>query len=413
MRYLFFALLLGDLALAQTNDRRRYTSEVFSQEQSIRSQVDKAYWKSRVFFATPILGLRRVGYDSNVFSTEENEVADFFVSPEVGLETYYRPNPHFVWANSVDYSYLYYRDLDQLRGSEYRGESRLHGLFKHVYLDAGAVLDRHEDRVNSELDQRGFNESLAIDVNTVFQPVPRAHVKLGAVYRKHEFDQDGSVLDAGFGALEREDNELALTLLYKLKNQWWPFVEVERKTYDFTRENNPRDDSETTSVFGGLRNEFGRRTHVNIRAGYIRLKFPKSGNLDADLFSGRAFVDRGLTRLIRVELGGEQTPIFSTFDEYDYFISRRIFMSASYKTRRNLRLGPLLRVGQNDYDNPRAAAAVDRKDDLWEAGANLRFIHRRNFEISLSVSYQNRDSNVPGESDESYLITATMKPNFD
>ena len=84
MRRLVFFLLVTCLVHGQEGDRRRFTSEAFNKGEAIRNQMSLALWRKGSFHVTPVIGVRDLGYDENVFSTELERADDFSVSPEAG-----------------------------------------------------------------------------------------------------------------------------------------------------------------------------------------------------------------------------------------------------------------------------------------------------------------------------------------
>ena len=104
MRILFLLILLAPEVLGQVNDRRRAKSDVYSRKARVESQMDACHWKLSSVFVQPILGIAQLGYDSNVYSVEDNEVSDFTVVPQIGLESFWRMSPRLIWRNRAAYN---------------------------------------------------------------------------------------------------------------------------------------------------------------------------------------------------------------------------------------------------------------------------------------------------------------------
>lgn len=404
----------GCLALwGQSNDRERYQSDVFNANRAIDNQLQSAKWKAGSWFFVPEWLLQQLGYNSNVFADEFNPVSDYVIEPGVGVALYYRPNPKFIWKNELRGSYAYYFDVDQLRGFQYLGETRMFFLQKRFNLDLGARFTRDQQRLNSEIDSRSFNENSVYDLNSVIDVGSRAFLKARFYYRELNFDRQEESFDPVFSELERDEFSSSLTYLVKLRPQFWPFIQVSYLKGFFDSADNRRDNSMLKGAFLGFRNEFLRRTHFNLRFGVSAIEFPNDPAADEEEFDLRGFYTRKITRRTSFDVSAVQTPIYSVYESYNYYLSRRLALGGLFETAGKWGLGPMLTVGSNDYSLIPGLSTSQREDDWLEYGIRLKFPPQILKEVILNFSFYDRNSNIDGLSDEGFQIyTSLSSSNF-
>ena len=400
---------------SQSNDRRRFDSDVFVKGRLIDQEVQRALWHSGRFHASPIIGLRSLGYDSNVFSTEFQEEEDFSASPEVGIQTYVRFSPQWILATNATVNYLYYQDLDQLNGTEWGAQTRLYGIFKEVYFDIGGEYRRDRSRINSEVDERVLSRKQTADLNLVIQPTPRGHLTFTPSFYSFEFDEEFEGLGADLSVLDRDESEGVLQYLHKVNPRFWPFVEASVRRFDFSSPGNLRDDSAIAALYFGARNEFDRRFHYNVKIGQEALRFDLASQIDDDVVSTRTYLAYKVTRRWDVLGGGHQYPVFSLTRDYGYYLSQRLFFGFGYRFKGNVRVGPEFSAGRNDYERPFDFQRVSqlRQDDILSANVGIRFPVGQILEWEIQLGYSERDVNLPGLSDEGITVFSDVTYRFD
>ena len=414
MRWLIVCLLLSCSLFGQVNDRRRVESVVFNKQEAIKSKMENALWRFGSLHLTPVLGVKNFGYDSNVLSQEVDEQEDFQITPHAGLQSFHRINRNWIWSNQATYGYRYYFDLDRFRTPEYTAETRLYGLFRRVYMEAGAQYTRDQRRLTSEIDERVNSERLSLQMNLALQVTPRGHLILDGDFNSIDFE-DSELLEGqvdGFRNLrnlERDATAVTGTYLYKMKPQFWPFFGASITTFDFDSLNNIRDNSDFTGVFIGARNEVGRRLHFDVTLGIEDLQFEGAPHLDTTVFKTESLLSYKFTRKWEGIWGAVQDPIFSTGNQFLYFVSRRVFAELGYRTRKEIQIGPRIKVGENRYlDQPFTQGGEDRKDDLLSYELVVSFPIKRSFRWEFSAGYSERDSNIDIFSYDGFTLSSEV-----
>ena len=269
----------------------------------------------------------------------------------------------WIWENRATYNYRYYQDLTQLRGSEFGGKTRAHGLFKRVYVAFGFDYRRDQQRISSEIDDRVFSTRQITDLDLSMRVLPRGHLTFNPSAYSLRFDE-GATQGPDFSGLERDELRLKLRYLHKLHPLFWPLIEVAHDSYDFRGVGNFRDDSVVSAVYLGARNEYGKRMHFNIKAGLERLEFDRAPQIDEDILGVQAFYNYLITRRTDVEAGLEQYPVFSVIRDYGYYVSQRVSAGFGYRIRGKVRVGPELILGVNDYEKAIRPLPLLRNDDI-------------------------------------------------
>ncbi len=426
VRIACLALLLCPMALAQKEDRRRLNATPFDRSSIILGDIESARWKvGGNLYITPLIGFRQLGYDNNVFSTETNEIKDASLSPELGVVLYYRPTGSWIWENRATYNYLYYFDLESLRGGEYGGQTRLHGILKRVYVDGGVNFQRDRQRLTSEIDERIYSERVRSDLNLTLEPNPRSQVNLGAAVSRLGYDESESTL---FERLDRDELAVSFRYHYRLREKVWPFFEVDHHHFNFELPGTPTDDSSFTGAFFGIRTERSQRMTLDFKAGLQQLDFQTQSalvpgedgpvldpsqtvDMDDDVLAVEGFMRYRLTRRHYLETSVLNTPLFSISPEYSYFLSSKASVELGLETRRHWRMGPELLIGSNQYEPANQLPPPDpqRKDDFHGLNFNVYIPYKRLFELRLSVGYLERKSNQTGAADKGYQISTSLR----
>ena len=407
--WMVLGIFFTGLVFGQSNDRERYQSDVFNANRSVDNQLADAKWKSGSWFLIPRWQVNQIGYDSNVFAAQANQISDFSVEPGLGLELFYRPNPRFIWKNEIQGSYAYFFDVDQLRGVKYLGESRMYFLQKRFNLDLGIRATRDQQRLNSEVDARSFNRNVVYDLNSVFEVGGRGFVKLRTYYRDLSFDREDDSFDPEYSELERNEAAGNLTYLVKMRPQFWPYLQVSYLKGFFDSADNRRDNSSLRSAYFGFRNEFLRRTHYNLRAGITSIEFPNDPEADEEEFDFRGFFSRKVTRRFTINTSLVRTPIYSVFQSFNYFISQRASFGGLFETVRKWGWGPTATIGSNDYSLVPGLSVERRKDDWTEFGIRIKFPPKILKELNLNITYYDRNSNINGLSDDGFQIYTSLE----
>lgn len=400
-------LLFSTVVLsAQEVDRRRFESEAFNRAEVVKDRIKNTRWKFGDFSLTPILGLSRVGYDSNVFATQETqEQSDFSITPEIGLQSYHRFSPRWVWANRLSYKYQYYADISSLRGSEYTIESKIYGLFRRSFLEFGGGYSRENGRLNTETDQRPFLENYDAELMFSHEIKPRHTLRFQA--RFHDLDIRQADIE-GLRDLIRSELRYEASYFYKANPNYWPNLSIVRKNYDFENNSSPLQDSTFTRMTVGLRNEYRRRFHYNVSVGVEDLDFPASPQVNDKETVLLAYVEQKITRRWYVRAGAQQNPIFSIFDQFNYFVNRRTYVGGGYVFRNKVQMGPVIEVGSNTYDNPRTQDSFKREDDLSRYSVELELPFQRFYRLKVRAGWAERQSNLDSLSDEGFEIVSEI-----
>lgn len=399
---LCLGFLVALSGLAQTNDRDNFSLSPLNDRLRIEQQMINMMWRNGSWFASPKIGLQKFGYDSNVFSQEVNELDDIYVTPQLALDSFLRINKSWAWRNRLSYGYDYYNDVDELRSSNYNVESRLYYMTGRFFLDLGGEYRQSRRLLNSELELRDRNENIDYDAQFALEFNPR-NVLRGSIANTSVDFTNFTTNDQTAAALDRDSDIYGLTYYYRINRSKRLFFGGETATHDFTSAGNFRDDSEFTSLFIGLRSEENERYNYLAQIGSTSIDLPFAGNAEGDFATGQIIANYNISRLSRFQFGAARRVIFSQYQTSPFFLSNRVELSYRHELRRDLIIMPTVRFGTNDYEEA-LPTTIDREDDILEISAVVEFPMPTNYSLNLSLSYLERDSNVPLQSDEGFRV---------
>lgn len=382
---------LGIMIFAQDNDRRRQKSSVFNKREVLKSQMESMIWNSGAWSFSPIIGLNQIGYDSNLFSQPQGEeVSDFLVVPEIGLNTFYRFSPRWILNLKTTSQYVWYKDNEQLRGWNPNMEASLHALFKRLYVDFSASYTRDISRINSEIIARSENERTIYKITSIYQLSPRTF--LNADFSQYELKY---VLENDqLSAYNQKDDLISLSLYYKKTPLFWPFIEFQTRNTDFSNREFPYEISAQT-VFIGSRNEQGKRLHYLAKVGYKQDDYTfymSEGNakLQADDIVYQIYTRYDLTRQMYFEAGTNQNVIYSYYNEYTHYLSKRILLGLGYKLKNGVEIGPDIYFGSNDYKAREGYEQSERAYDYISSNLNISFPIMPKVKLQVTFGFEDR-----------------------
>jgi hypothetical protein len=387
-KLMLMAMLVSGLILtAQVNDRRRLRSEAFSQSERVQNEAQMAFWRFGRFSATPRLGLGQLGYESNLYSTVDEEVSDFSLAPKAGLKAFFRLSPHWILSSEADLDYQWYKDEAQLRGWAPSYKAYAHALYRRIYWNAGVAYQKGFGRINSEVIDRRENETKTLETTMVLQVTPKGYVK--AQWSKQAF----SFLDSTSELREynHDQTQMSLTYLYQWRASFWPFVEYKNTEGEYEDFSLPLTSDQST-VFVGLRNEGGTRLQYHVKIGTSDLSLDYTATNVSEISGSssepiwESFFKYYFRRHWYAEWGANRQMVLSRFLPYSHFWSDRYLFGMGYRTAKNVEFGPDLYFGKNQYQLLESEA-LDTTG--YEDHLNLSY-RSVNFNFSFPVAHQIR-----------------------
>lgn len=399
---LFTTLILVSCWSSAQNDRSRYRSQSFDRRSSLDSMYDKALWQSSGWAASPTFGFERSGYDSNVLGeVEQDRVADYSLSPYVGVLTLWRPTSRFAWETEVRTAYTWYHELEELNGLDLIARTRLHGMFKRSYLGLEYQHRKSLERPNLEIEDRADHNSSRVTAEAIFQVTPRGFMGLTYTANTLSFETSGSSLTN----YSHDANRFQGNYTWQRTRTFWPFLELSYEVRDFSDRADPYEFTASSAAVG-FRNEVGERTHFDMRFGPMEFdyKYDLTPALDDEqtLVFVQGFGDFKITRRLSIDLSLRQTPIASIFPGFNHYISSHTAMGIAYKLTKKVSMGPSIQIGRNDYRHPLNDFTDKRRDDITLAAITTRINIKGPYELSFSLGWQERDSTLISESDEGF-----------
>ena len=232
VRFLLPALLVASAAAAQTSPPR--------------DPVDDATMRIGPFGLTPVIIIRDVGRDNNVFNESTNPKSDFTATLTPKLDVLVHPGPLLLTVSTTS-DYIYYQKYASERGTNIGSTVRADFTFGPVRPYASASGGNSKDRVNREIDARARHRDRAYSGGVRVRIYEGVFASAGARQTSILFDEDAvfrgenlaEALDEQLNAVEGSIG-VALTPLTSVSLN----VSKERERFDLS----PGRDSDTLRI---------------------------------------------------------------------------------------------------------------------------------------------------------------------
>ena len=393
-------------------------------------------WRLGPLRVRPLLQLRDLGYDSNVFLSEEGqEEGDFTCRLAGGLRGQVLFGNRGVVGFEADSEYVAFATTSSqnyLNGMvDARGDLVLHRLS----LFAGGHWSSSMERATSEFDERTRLRFASAFAGAGWRTSNRTSVAGSVSEQQYRYsDADVPGLDE---SLNRTERTLAVRGVYRAFARSSVFIELSRSRMlfdDGPEEADPQSsaqtysrDSEQRSFMPGISFDPTAPVSGGLKAGRAVFDATDQGKPDFRGLLGEAEVAFRLSDRWRLAGTWERDVSFSIFENNLYFEQRR----RGAKFERSLGDRYALEAGgefeQLDWperdtsalpgqftDNGEPVRTCDltgldcsilRRDTIrsYFIGGRMR-VWRRS-DLSVRLGYRHRSSNIPGESDRQVLLT--------
>ena len=179
-----------------------------AQDAPPRDPVDDASMRIGPFGLTPVISLRDIGRDNNVFNENTNPKSDFTATISPKLDVLVHPGPLLLTVTTTS-DYVYYQTYTSERAVNIGSNVRADFTFGPVrpYLSAGG--GNSKDRVNREIDTRARHRDRAYTGGVRLQIIEGLFVTAGARRTTTTFDEDAAFRGESLAAaLNKEMNAI-------------------------------------------------------------------------------------------------------------------------------------------------------------------------------------------------------------
>ncbi|HQR65936.1 MAG TPA: hypothetical protein PLB02_00920 [Thermoanaerobaculia bacterium] len=364
--------------------------------------MDQAQFHLGSLRVQPVLDLRDLGWNNNVFGTPTNPVGDFVVTVDAGAKLIVPLGSKLYVRGIVAPEYTWYDKTTELRhfGGTYGGG--LVGLFNRLRFDASGGYRSWVTIVNSE-SQTTAPENLSWGRARLEVDVLRRLALFGGYdVAETSYDTSGLPPETAYqvAVLDRTETAWRGGLRYKFSDQVSLGAQVEGTRANFVYEAWDRNNKSTGYL---LVARYDRpRFYLVASGGYRKGAGQNPGSFYPPYRTGTYFFFASYFLLKNLELQcyGHRRPVDSYYLENPYYFETRTSLGARWGLGQRVTLLAYGTVGPNSY--PREVyvglVPVARDDQTTEYGGGLEFRFYRNAALKVVASEWSSSSNVPGYS---------------
>lgn len=349
-------------------------------------------------------------YNSNIFSTDSNEVDDFIFHIQPTLDLVSQWNRHAArmfftgdFAFFTDNSSEDYQDYStgisgryDIAGDATRQDTFVRGgfTFRRAHEERGSPDDLFGDEPTL---YRVWSPTLG-----VFNRWNRVAVSVDGTVNRIDFDdikRPRGLVGPVFGSLNNDDRDryeyiVAAQTSYQIQPEYDAYV---RFTYNNRDYDNRFDDfgfersSDGFEIVGGVKLDLTGLLFADVFAGYRTQDYDDSRLKTIDGPTFGLGVTWNATQLTTARLNVLRTVEETTLTGSSGYFATSLQGTVDHELLRNLILSANAGYQQNDYEG------ISREDDIFRAGVSGRYLLNRNFYLSLGYRYEMRDSNVAGQ----------------
>ena len=371
----------------------------------------------------PVLRLFDVGYDSNVYLTEEGgePVGDFTATLSPEIRGYWLATSSLILSGMDNPEFLAYAQEDALRTFSNSFSVGLRWLALRRFSLSGEYHDlSHVRRSLSELDQK-IRDTEVGETASLFFETPRG-TAIGFVGATNDYRYEdivsGAPDDLYAQSLDRREDSAALEVYYRVFSRSHFFSTVVWRRYDFAYAESSWRDATSVEVSGGLRFPLVGRARGTVSFGW---KSFDPDSPDRTPFAGLIAATDVFFRAGRFafNLGLHRDNEFSYIETAYYYVDSGGRAALSFYLFGSLRIDLGFDYGRLVYPEPGlywddgVPVVVDSREDVqWNVSAGP--VVRVSGTIGLGLTYNlyTRTSNAPGYDIRQEFIGAFVTYEF-
>ncbi len=348
----------------------------------------------------PSVSVWNAGYDSNVYGTSDNPVADWTFTINAGARFLVPFGPKFVFRADAFPQYTWYHELtdrDQFGGVY---NASLYGFFNRLTTEFAGNYSQQYNRYSSEVDSLVFETSKSAVARLELELSAKWSLFGRGEYQEVNYDQiQGPPLqDIGVILNDRTSTAGRGGVRYHISPEWSVALLGEGTFSEFDITPNLRNN---TSTAGLMSLEYNRpRFFVNLVGGWREGKGEDSDYFpDYSTGVGSFFLSWFPISWIELQGFGHRSVTYSITLENPYYFENRIGGKINIQVGSRVLLRGYGLTGPNNY--PRAQLVdgepVKRRDDYDQYGGGFSILLWRPLVLSGLVNRTVVDSNIPGQ----------------
>ncbi len=374
----------GSLALTQPDEKA-----------TIEKAMGDALWRLGDVRVQPILGVRNIGYVSNISGKPGQRVDDYTATGVIGVKAYLPIGKKVILAGHALPEYAWWDQTTPLRTWQYRYGAGLFGYFNRLTMTAKFDAEDQQSYVSNELDSPAniTHDRGQIDFGVrVSGPIS---VFFGGSQDKSSYDDNGlgEFFPAPVDNLNRRETVLRGGVRYKRENGFEVGLGYERDKTDFTR--SARDHSSSGGGPVLTIHHTGNRWSADVDASYRTLE--EQDNAQFRRFksiSGNGRLGLKTGGRTEVDVYGSKGLFYTLQAGTDYADEQRVGISGQILLGWRTDLRAYYEVGEANYRSSFALLDERRKDDFTTSGIEAQFKLGESATVRLGYSHTKFDSNL-------------------
>ena len=366
--------------------------------------TEKTIWKVGPFRIFPVLALKNVGYDDNVYyQREEDEpISDFTatISPEVKVYVLFRNSLILSFTENPEYIYYLEQKRERRWNNTYAADFRL--LFLNRFVLSGGLSNKDRRwRASSEFDVRANELRERLEGSLFYETARRTTFGFSGFLEKISYEdiispEEEITLSRD---LNREEISANIEFYYRIYSEASFFIKGGYTEYNFEHPETQWRNSNSYQVYSGVRFPLLARVRGTFSLGYKKHVPLSEGKIGFSGLIGDTSLEFRLGRF-NFRLKYNRDNHFSYWTESIFFVEDRYGGGVSFYLFKFLRLDGDYSYGIADYPEITTVIYPDgnveeikRRDKYigYSMGFAVRIIEKTG--IGLKVNFWKRDSN--------------------
>jgi hypothetical protein len=412
------ALLLPGRAAGQLASDEVPRERTIATQAQIESELTNSRYHIGPFFVMPILDIRNLGYDSNVFGTPRipgvsEPVSDWTADVSAGVHIVERLGPKMYLRGDALPEYTWYLKLTDRRqlGGFYRGSWV--GIFNRMSFDVTGLESTSTSVLSTEtlalIRTRFRSASAKLEVE-IANPV--SFFAKGEIQNVRYFTDSHTPADIVRASdLDRDDEAVrgGLRLRFRRNLDLTLVAEETRSRFD-SEIQAAQSDNRSRAYLAGLHFDIPR-LYIDLSGG-IRQGRPEDGSTFPRYSTGTGsyFVSFFPVRPVELQAYGHRSTGYSLSQQNAYFFETSNGGGINLELHRRVKLRAFGEYRFNDYPTPfqLSNGTILRTDKAAVIGGGFSILFLRQAVLTSLVSNTKQTSNLPGPSRSILQFTTSI-----
>lgn len=406
------------IGLAGTVGGQDVHKTFWQEEEEARSDKALRFGPLRLF---PVIQISELGYDSNVYYSENRVVSDFVATPSPSLKAYMLFGSTVIMSFTENPEYNFFVKESQLRAFTNSYSAALRLRLPGGFVLSGSYDDSsHIRRAYDELEGRIKDKGRGLKLNAFWETW--RGTSLGVAYSETDYTYaglGGDDTEEGYNlTLDRTEKTGYAEFDYRIFTQSYLFLRAGVSKYEFDYAVSAWRDSKAYKAVAGLRLPLTGRARGSLTIGWKKF-MPDSP--DRKVFSslvGDGSVDFRIGRF-GLNAGYVRDIYFSYLDQAFYYVENRVKGGLSFYLTEFLRIDYNKSYSRMSYPEPVSLyddgvlVTVDsRLDRVGSDQVGLVVRVSGSFGLGVNMNFYRRDSNAPGYNINRNFLGAYLTYDF-